>query len=91
MYKIYHGTVPKALQNLYKSNNDIHNHFTRHAHHFHSMRGNNEFIYRTFVFQSVLIWNKLIQNIDIHVSYPRFKHLLKDVLLSNSITFRYNK
>ena len=91
MYKIYHGNVPKLLQNLYKSNNDIHTHFTRHAHHFHSMRGNNEFIYRTFVFQSVLIWNKLIQNIDIHVSYPRFKHLLKDFLLSNSITFRYNK
>ena len=91
MYKISHGNVPKLLQNLYKSNNDIHTHFTRHAHHFHSMRGNNEFIYRTFVFQSVLIWNKLIQNIDIRVSYPRFKHLLKDFLLSNNITFRYNK
>ena len=91
MFKISHGNVPKLLQNLYKSNNDIHTHFTRHAHHFHSMRGNNEFIYRTFVFQSVLIWNKLIQNIDIHVSYLRFKHLLKDFLLSNSITFRYNK
>ena len=52
------------------------------AHHFHLMRGNNEFIYRRFVFQSVLIWNKLIQNIDIHVSYPRFKHLLKDFILS---------
>ena len=84
--KIFHqyGNVPKLLQNLYKSNNDIHTHFTRHAHLFHSMRGNNEFIYRTFVFQSVLIWNKLIQNIDIHVSYPRFKHLLKDFLLTNS-------
>ena len=78
MYKIYHGNVPKPLQNLYKSNNDIHAHFTRHAHHFHSMKGNNEFIYRMFVFQSVLIWNKLIQNIDIYVSIPRFKHLLKD-------------
>ena len=38
MYKISHGNVPKLLQNLYKSNNDIHTHFTRHAHHFHSMR-----------------------------------------------------
>ena len=56
MYKIPRGNVPKLLQNLYKSNNDIHTHFTRHAHHFHSMRGNNEFIYKTFVFQSVLLW-----------------------------------
>ena len=40
MYKISHGNVPKLLQNLYKSNNDIRTHFTRHAHHLHSMRGN---------------------------------------------------
>ena len=91
MYNISHGNVPKPLQNLYKSNNDIHTHFTQHAHHFHSMKGNNEFIYRTFVFQSVIIWNELIQNIDIHMSYPRLNHLLNDFLLSNNITFRYNK
>ena len=62
MHKLYHGNVPKPLQNVYKSTNNVHNHFTRHAHHVHSMRGNNEFIYRTFVFQSVLIWNKLQVN-----------------------------
>ena len=91
MHKLSNGNVPKALQNLYKSNRDVHTHFTRQAHHFHSMRGNNEFIYRTFVFQSVVIWNKIIQNINIHVSYPRFKHLLKDFLLSDDVTFRYDK
>ena len=91
MYKLSHGNVPKPIQNLYKSNNNVHTHFTRHAHHFHTMRGNNEFIYRTFAFQSVLIWNKLLQNINIHVSYTRFKHILKDFLLSNVIAFRYDK
>ena len=89
--QITKGNVPKALQNLYKCNRDVHTHFTRQAHHFHSMRGNNEFIYRTFVFQSVVIWNKIIQNINIHVSYPRFKHLLKNFLLSDDVTFRYDK
>ena len=63
MYTISHDNGPKLLQNLYKSNNDIHTPITRYAHHFHSMRGSNEFIYRTFVFQSVLIWNKLIINL----------------------------
>ena len=47
------------------------------------MRGNNEFVYRTFVFQSVFH--------NINVSYARFKHLLKDFLLSNNICFRYDK
>ena len=42
MYKLSHGNVPKPIQNLYKSNNNVHTHFTRHAHHFHKMRGNNE-------------------------------------------------
>ena len=77
MHKLSHGNVPKPIQNVYKSNNNVHTHYTRHAHYFHTMRGHNELIYRTFAFQSVLIWNKLLQNITIHVSYTRFKHLLK--------------
>ena len=58
---------------------------------FHSMRGNNEFIYRTFAFQSVYIWNTVIQNININVSHAHFKHLLKTFLLANDISFRYDK
>ena len=84
MHKLSHGNVPRPIQNLYKSNNNVHTHFTRHAHYFHTIRG-------TFPFQSVLIWNKLLQNINIHVSYTRFKHLLKDLLFSNVIGFRYDK
>ena len=36
MHKLSHGNVPKPIQNLYKSNNNVHTHFTRHAHHFHT-------------------------------------------------------
>ena len=91
MHKMANGNVPKPLQNLYQCNKNVHHHFTRQTNHLHSMRGNNEFIYRTFVFQSVFIWNTVIQNININVSYERFKHLLKDFLLSNDISFRYDK
>ena len=44
MYKLSNGNVPKPLLNIYKSNKDIHTHFTRHAHHFRSRRGNTEFV-----------------------------------------------
>ena len=91
MHKMANGNVTKPLQNLYQCNKNVHHHFTRQTNHLHSMRGNNEFIYRTFVFQSVFIWNTVIQNININVSYERFKHLLKDFLLSNDISFRYDK
>ena len=90
MHKLSNGNVPKPLYNLYQCNKNIHHHFTRQTNHFHSMRGNTEFIYRTFVFQSVSIWNTILQNINTNVSYPRFKHLLKDFLLSNDIAFRYD-
>ena len=61
------------------------------AHYFRSRRGNTEFVYRTFAFQSVFIWNKVIPNFDISVPFTRFKHLLKEFLLSNDISFRYTK
>ena len=58
MYKIYSGNAPICLQQLFKSNKEVHTHYTRQAQHLHSMKGKNEFVYRTFVFQSVVIWNK---------------------------------
>ena len=36
MLKLSHGYVPKPIQNLYKSNNNVLTHFIRHAHHFHT-------------------------------------------------------
>ena len=76
MHKLSNGNVPKPLQNVYKCNKNVHYHFTRQANQVHSKRGNNEFVYRTFVFQSVIIWNKSIQNINTSVTHTRFKHLL---------------
>ena len=91
MYKLSDDNIPKPLLNIYKSNKEIHTHFTKQANHFRSRRGNPEFVYRTFAFQSVFILNKIIQNIDINVHITRFKHLLKGFLLSNDISFRYTK
>ena len=45
MHKLSNGNVPKPLHNLYQCNKNIHHHFTRQTDHFHSMRGNTEFIY----------------------------------------------
>ena len=81
MHKLANGNAPKPLQNLYQCNKNVH----------HSMRENNEFIYRTFAFQSVYIWNTVIQNININVPYAHFKHLLKKFLLANDISLRYDK
>ena len=78
---------PNFFVNIYKLNKDIHTHFTRQANNFRSRRGNIEFVYRTYAFQSVFIWNKIIPNIGINVHITRFKHLLKEFLLSNDLFF----
>ena len=40
------------------------------------------------LFSNVVIWNKIIENININVLLVRFKHSLKDFLVFNCITFR---
>ena len=91
MFKIAKLTVPILISRLFKLNSDVHNCNTRQAHHIHSFKGNNEFIYRTFRFQSVYIWNSILQNINNNVSFPTFKHLLKRFLLNNNTSVRYDK
>ena len=91
MFEIAKLTVPISISRLFKLNSDVHNYNTRQAHHIHSFKGNNEFIYRTFQFQSVYIWNSILQNININVSFPTFKHLLKRFLLNNNTSVRYDK
>ena len=91
MFKIAKLIVPISISRLFKLNSDVHNYNTMQAHHIHSFKGNNEFIYRTFKFQSVYIWNSILQNINIYVSFPTFKHLLKRFLLNNNTSVRYDK
>ena len=43
------------------------------------------------MFQSVYVWNSILQNININVSFPTFKHLWKRFLLNNNTVVRYNK
>ena len=90
MFKIAKHTVPISITRRYKLNSDIHNYNTRQAHHIHSFKGNNEFIYRTFMFQSVYVWN-ILQNININVSFPTFKHLSKRFLMNINTSVRYDK
>ena len=84
-------TVPISISRLFKLNSDVHNYNTRQAHHIHSFKGNNEFIYRTFKFQSVYIWNSILQTININVSFPTLKNLLKRFLLNNNTFVGYEK
>ena len=91
MFKVAKHTVPISISRPFKLNSDVQNYNTRQAHHIHSCKGNKEFIYRTFKFQSVYIWNNNLQNININVLFLTFKYLLKRFLLNNNTSVRYDK
>ena len=43
------------------------------------------------MFQSVYVCNSILQNINVNVYFPTFKHLLKRFLLNNNTSVRYDK
>ena len=59
MFKCNFELVPNtcSIKQLFVPNNSIHAHNARHRNCIHTFRGNNEFAYRTFTFQSVYLWN----------------------------------
>ena len=93
MVKCNFELVPNSLKQMFVANNSIHTHNTRQptSNCIHTFRGNNEFAYGTFTFQSVYLWNIIIANVSIDVSFLRFKHILKHFLVNTKIKLRHDK
>ena len=71
-YNLLDVNALKYPQNVYKSNRDGHTHFTRHAHHFHYMKGNNEFIIKKTLF---IIYNFCFSMCShLEQTHPQYKH-----------------
>ena len=81
MYKVHYGLQPKCITKLYCENNIIHNYQTRQRHHLHTPVGNTSHIYRSFYFQSIQLWNKLMSNIMIDGNFFLFKKKLREYIL----------
>ena len=71
MHKLINGNVPKPLLNLYKLNKDTIVYFTRQAHQSILEEEIPSLCIELLLF-SVFIWNRIIPNIDINVSFTRF-------------------
>ena len=91
MHKIYLKLSPKCIINMFTCNSEIHNHNTRQRYHLHIKKSNHEYVYRSFIYQGVYIWNLIIDNIEFNVSIPKFKHVLKKFLASTNIPLRYSR
>ena len=86
MFKYSKASLPKSLMNLFSTNNQIHNHFTRSSSSLHTPKGEGEAIYNTFSFRGVYIWNHISKYVQTNVSYTRFKRLVKMYIIENDMT-----
>ena len=85
MYKMFHGLHPPTINNLYIKNCDVHNHNTRHRNYLHVSMAHSDLYAKSFYCSSILIWNEIMNKIDVSISFPQFKILLKHYLLVNSL------
>ena len=91
MHKIHFKCTPKCFQDMFKTNREFHDHDTRNKHNLRSQNSKHEYIHNTFSYESIYIWNVIIRNLNIQVSFAKFKKVLKTFLKSSSFTLRYSK
>ena len=82
--------LPSAISELFISNSAVYKYNTRNRTKLRQCFGKHEYMYRSFKFSAVYIWNALLDSINTHSSYHTFKKTLKLFLLNNTLTYRLN-
>ena len=86
MYKYHNNLLPCSISQLYAKNDSIHDHNTRCSNLLRVPIGS-----KSFTSVSARIWNVLNNIIIFDVPISKFKSLLKQYLLYNSLTLMYSK
>ena len=87
MYRFKNGLLPNIFNSMFTVNKNVHYHFTRQRDNYHIPSIRIEVRKRSICFQGLLVWNKLAEQLDIHVRAPTFKFHLKRYLQENEVHF----
>ena len=80
------------MNELYTTNDQIHDHFTRQHHFFHINKGRCNVYTRSFGNISPRIWNALqTKNIDVNVSIVKFTSMSKLYFMEQKLKIIYTK
>ena len=85
MYKYEHRLLPSSVQDMFVTNNFIHQHFTRQSHKIHVPKGRTNLIKRSFRHYSVVLWNCISDILDYNCTISSFKYRLKKYLLISDV------
>ena len=76
MFKVEYELLPKSVTQMFYENKDIHSHDTRDKNLLRVSTGT-----RNVTYLSARIWNAIVSKVNINVSLPQFKIILKIYLL----------
>ena len=82
MYKLVNGELPICFDNMFETNNYLHNYNTRFKHHFRVPKHRTCLIRQTIKLKGPEIWNLIPQEIKYAPSVSIFKSKFKSHILS---------
>ena len=69
MYKIFYKLQPTVINKMYGQNVDIHTRHTGQKYHLHVATGDSDFYTKSFYCSSILIWNDIMNKVDIIICF----------------------
>ena len=69
---MFYKFQPTIINTKYTQNLNVYPHNTGQKHHLHVSRGSSDFYTISFHCASILIWNAIIDNVDVSVSLFKF-------------------
>ena len=91
IYKLVNGLLPEVMNELFTTNDQIHDDFTRQYHYFHINKGSSNVYTRSFGNISPRIWNALQSKIDVNVSIVKLKSFSKLYFMEHNLKIIYTK
>ena len=80
MYKFYHEMLPR-IYNIFQKNSDVHDYNTRQSEMLHLPKPNTEYGKPSFRYRGALIWNDILEKLDVNIKIGTVKKNLKKHLL----------
>ena len=69
----------------FATNSSAHSYNTRNKHKLRAAYGKHNFMYSNFRFVGIKIWNYITDHLDINITLPKFKKMLKIFIQTNDI------
>ena len=90
MFKNLFECVASVIKYLFATNSSAHSYNTRNKHKLRAVYGKHNFMYSNFRFVGINIWNYITStnHLDINITLPKFKKMLKIFIQTNDIKLR---